>query len=193
MAPAELQSVWQELLLQVEVAPVTLVVQAWPQAPQLAESDCTLVHAEPHSVCDGVVVGHVHAPEWQPATDGHFMPHAPQFASSVCVFVHAPLHSVRSAAQPHVPPLQTSVAAHALPHAPQLAESLERLLHVPLQLVWPAGQPVVHAAGAPLACAHAGLAPLQPAPHAPQLVAVDRAVVHPAPASAQSPKPDAHW
>jgi hypothetical protein len=79
-----------------------------------------------------------------------------------------------------------------LAHLPQLSGSLDSAAQVPPQLVKPAAHPVVQEAGPASAWPHTGVAPLQPAPQAPQLEADVRLVGQPAPVLLQSSKPAAH-
>lgn len=111
------------------------------------------VHIAPHDI---TLVFDAHAPPqlWKPASQ---------------VNAHAP-------APQRTCPLGTF--AHAWPHVPQFCASVITSAHVPVQFIRPAAQPLVQLAVPPVV-EHTGVAPLQAALHALQLVLVPRAVSQP--------------
>jgi hypothetical protein len=125
----------QVLPLHAAVALATLVVQTFPQPPQLLTSVVSSWQVPPQRDCP------VGQPEMQlyvpdpaaqtgvPPSGSHLTPHAPQLAV-VSNWTHCPLQSEYPAlhASEHVPEEHTAVAfatwvVHACPHDPQLFTS----------------------------------------------------------------------
>jgi hypothetical protein len=155
-------------------------------------------HWLPHKCVPPV---HWHAPLTQCRPPVHWLPHVLQLLSSLVRSTQGPLHDVYVAAHAvvhrlatHWPTACARVVVHAIPHAPQLALLLVVLTHaIPHGIGADDGQPDWHEKPPAIAGAHNGAAAGHVVPQAPQFGLIDKSVWQPAPASAQSAWPAAHW
>lgn len=153
---------------------------ALPHIPQLALSDCVLIHVPLQSRCPAA---QPHAPAVHPWPAGHAVPQAPQFARSVCKFAHNLPQSDWPAAHTHVPAVQVCPAPHAVPHAPQFIMLVAVSTHVGVapagsQSICPIGQVGRLRAQRPIM----QLSPAAHAmPQAPQFIGSTSSVAHAAP------------
>jgi hypothetical protein len=113
--------------------------QALPQAPQLAGSLASDVHAEPHKVSSG---GQAHVPPTHICPSAHATPHAPQCSTSDPRSTHPPPQAVRLPVQDfaHVPRLQTWAAGQDFPQPPQFLGSFCGAAQCPSHSTSPAPQ-----------------------------------------------------
>lgn len=107
-----------------------LAEQALPQAPQLAGSLRTAVHAPPLHMRSPI--GQAQRPAWQLVPFAHRVPQPPQLMLSVCSLTQTLPHADNPAAQPHLPALHVWLLLHFVPHMPQLLVSVCRSTHVPM-------------------------------------------------------------
>jgi hypothetical protein len=157
-------------------------------------------HWPPHECVPFV---HWHVPPTQCSPPVHGVPQPPQLLSSVVSLTHAAPHCVAPLAHEvlHMPPVHWAtvfgcVVVHGVPQPPQFVLLVFVSTQVdPHSIGAVIGHPdwQENASGVPGEGAHTGVGPEQPTPHAPQLGLTDKSVPHPAPASAQSAWPAAHW
>lgn len=184
----------QPSFTQYGVLPLHVVPHA-PQLPFIVSSTHTLlqiesevtVHAGTQVVPLQAAVPPVGAAAAQLAQD------APHALSSLAT--QAPPQTWFGAAHWQELLTQCSPLGHCMPQVAQLWSSLVTSTHEPLHSMGAVeGHPVVHACpGLPVDGAQTGVPEGQLTPHAPQLGLTDRSVAQPAPASAQSAWPAAHW
>jgi hypothetical protein len=146
---------------------------------------CPLGQIPPHDVPLHVAV--------PPSGAGQGTQAPPQLLTEV-LLTHVPLQLCVLLGQAHTPAWQVIPPVHAAPHAPQLTLLDCRSTHEPPHNVGiveghPVAQAYVVAASGAWASpegTQTGSLLGQATPHAPQLVAAARLVLHPVPASAQS-------
>ena len=101
-----------------------LLLQTFPQAPQLAALVKVLIQAPLQTVPVQ------HTPDWQVSPLGQTVPQAPQLAASLCRFEQTVGSEVGQPTSPlgqlHTPLVQTPPLGHARLHTPQLSTSLCR-------------------------------------------------------------------